>query len=113
MTLRFKWGEFGDVNPIRCIDSKGNEVNITLADPTTSEIHILSESKQKLLLTITDTDFTFATPNVNWIPTKVQSETMPPGNYQGEVHLKNTGSTINRVFEFPVFIEKAKGNIPP
>jgi len=111
MTLSFKWGEFGEVNPIKCIDSKGSDANIAFADVTKSKVYILSENKTKVLLTISDTDFTIATPNVNWTPTKAQSETMPPGDYQGEAHLQNTGETRNAIYEFPVFVEKAQGNI--
>lgn len=111
MTLSYKFGEFGESNPIRCIDSKGNDANIAFTDPTKSTIYILSENKTKILDTITSTDFTIATPNVNWTPTKDQSEKHPPGNYAGEVHLQDTGLTRLAIYEFPVFVEKAKGNI--
>jgi len=113
MTLTYKFGEFGEVNPIRCIDSKGNEVNIAFADVTKTKIFILSENKTVLLDTIADANFTIATPNVNWTPTKTQSEKNPPGNYSGEVHLQDTGETRLTVCEFPIFVEKAKGNVPP
>lgn len=112
MTLEYKFGEFGDANPIRCVDSKDQDANITFADPTKSKIYILSENKTKKLLEITDTNFTITSPTVNWTPTKDQSETLPPGNYAGEVHLQNTALTRNVIYEFPVFVEKAKGNVP-
>lgn len=112
MTLTFKFGEFGESNPIRCIDSKGNEISIAFADPTKTTIYILSENKTKLLDTIDSGDFVIVSPNVNWTPTKVQSEKHPPGNYSGEVHLQDTGLTRNTICEFPVFVEKARGNLP-
>jgi len=111
MTLTYKFGEFGDVNPIQCVDSNDQDANIAFADPALSEVFILSEDKTKLLLTITNVDFTIVSPNVNWTPTKVQSETLPPGNYAGEAHLQNTAQSKNVIFEFPVFVEKAKGNV--
>lgn len=111
MTLSFKWGEFGEINPIRCIDSKKNDANIAFADPTKSTVYILSENKTKILLTISSTDFTISSPNVNWTPTKIQAETLDPGNYAGEVHLQDTGLARLAIYEFPAFVEKAKGNI--
>lgn len=111
MTLAYKWGEFGQANPIKCVDSKQQDVNISFADVTKSKIYILTESKTAIKLTILNTDFTIATPNVNWTPTKVQSETLDPGDYAGEIHLENTAGTRKSIFEFPVFVEKAKGNI--
>lgn len=111
MTLTYDYGEFGDINPIQCIDSKGNDANIAFADPAKSTIYILTENKTKILLTITSTDFTISTPNVNWTPTKTQSETLPPGNYSGEIHLQDTAQSRNVIYEFPVFIQKAKGNV--
>ena len=111
MTLSFKWGEFGQANPIKCVDAKGQDVNISFADVTKSTIYILTESKTKILDTITNANFTISTPNVNWTPTKIQAEKNPPGDYAGEIHLKNTGETRLSVFEFPIFIDKARGNI--
>jgi len=111
MTLRLKWGEFGEVNPIRCVDSDGNDISIAFADVAQSTIYILTENKTKVLDTITSANFTIATPIVNWTPTKVQSEKHVPGNYAGEIHLQNTGQTRKSIFEFPVFVEKAQGNI--
>lgn len=111
MTLHFKWGEFGETNPIRCIDSKGNDVDITFADPNQSTIYILSENKTVIKLIITNVTFVIVSPNVEWTPTKDQSETLDPGNYSGEVHLQNTAQTKNLIFEFPVLVEKAQGNI--
>lgn len=111
MTLSFKFGEFGDIQPIRCVDSQAQEVNIAFADVTKSFIYILTENKTKLLDTITSTDFTIVTPKVNWVPTKTQAEKNEPGNYSGEVHLQDTGLSKLVIFEFPIFIEKARGNI--
>lgn len=111
MTLRYKWGEFGDVNPIKCVDSKDQDADITFADAVKSKIYILSENKTKILLTISSGNFSIVSPNVNWTPTKDQSETLNPGNYAGEVHLEDTGQTKKSIFEFPVFVEKARGNI--
>jgi len=113
MTLTYKHGEFGEVNPIKCVDSKGNDANIAYADVTKSKVFIMSEGKVKLLLTITDTDFTISTPNVNWTPTKTQSETLVAGNYSGEAHLQNTAETRRAIYEFPVVVEKSKIIIPP
>ena len=111
MTLTYKFGEFGDVNPIQCVDSNDQDADISFADPAQSKIFILSEDKTKKLLEITDADFAIVSPNVNWTPTKAQSETLPPGNYAGEAHLQNTPQSRNVIFEFPVFVEKARGNI--
>ena len=111
MTLTYKFGEFGDVNPITCVDSKGTKANIAFADATKSKIYILTENKTKILLTITNSDFTIASPKVNWTPTKDQSEKLPPGNYSGEIHLQDTIQSRNVVYEFPVYVEKAKGNV--
>lgn len=111
MTLRFKFGEFGEINPIKCVDSKGNDADITYAGAAQSTIYILSENKTKILLTISDADFTIVSPLVNWTPTKDQSETLPPGNYAGEIHLQDPASIRKAVFEFPVFVEKSRGNI--
>lgn len=111
MTLRYKFGEFGKVNPIKCIDSKENDANIAFADAAKSEVVIMSENKTKLLLTITSTNFAIVTPNVNWTPTKAQAETLPPGNYSGEAILQNTGQTIKENYEFPVFVEKSRTSI--
>lgn len=111
MTLTYKFGEFGEVNPIKCVDSNDNDANIAFADVTKTKIFILSENKTKLLDTIDDADFTIVTPNVNWVPTKDQSEKHLPGNYAGEVHLQDTGLTRKAIYEFPVFVEKARGNI--
>lgn len=111
MTLSWKWGEHGKVNPINCLDGKKTPADISYADPTKTQVYILSENKTKLLMTISSTDFSISSPNINWTPTKVQSETIAPGNYQGEAHVKNTAESINEIFEFPVFVEKAKGNI--
>jgi len=111
MTLSFKWGEFGEPNNIKCVDSKQQDLNITFADVTKTKIYILSENKTKLLDTITDANFTITSPNVIWTPTKAQSEKHPPGNYTGEVHLQNTAQTRNTICEFPLFVEKSQGNI--
>lgn len=111
MTLRYKWGEFGDINPIKCIDSKKQDADISFADATKSTVYILSENKTLIKLTITNSDFSITSPNVNWTPTKVQSETLPPGNYSGEAHLQNTALTKKEIYEFPVFVEKTQGNI--
>ena len=111
MTLQFKWGEFGEIHPIRCVDVKGADVSITYADVTKSKIYFLSESKTIIKLIITDADFTISTPVVNWNPTETQSEALVPGNYSGEIHLQDAGLTRKAIFEFPIFIEKAQGNI--
>lgn len=111
MTLTLKFGEFGEANPIKCVDSKGNDANIAFADATKSTIYILSENKTKILDTISSVDFVIVSPDVNWTPTKDQSEQHPPGNYAGEVHLQDTGLTRKAIYEFPVFVEKARGNI--
>ena len=111
MTLRFKWGEFGEVNPIKCVDSQGNDADITYAAAGQSTIYILSENKTKIKLTIDSADFTIVSPNVNWTITKAQSETLPPGNYAGEVHVQDPASIRKAIFEFPVYVEKARGNI--
>lgn len=112
MTLSYKFGEFGEANPIHCIDSNDQDVDISFGDPAQTKIYIMTESKTSLLLTITNTDFTIASPNVNWVPTKDQSETLPPGNYTGEVHVQDTGLTKKVQFEFPVFVEKSQVNLP-
>ena len=111
MTMHFKWGEFGEVNPIKCIDSKGNDVDITFAGVAQSTIYILTENKTVIKLTINSPDFVIVSPNVNWTPSKAQSETLDPGNYQGEIHLQDPGLTRKAIFEFPVLVEKAQGNI--
>ena len=111
MTLKYRWGEFGEVNPIKCADSKGDDADITYADPTKTTIYILSENRTKVLLTIDDDDFTIASPIVNWTPTKTQSETLEPGNYAGEVHVQDVAGIRKAIFEFPVYVEKARGNI--
>ena len=111
MTLTYKFGEFGEVNPIKCVDSKGNDADITYAASAKTKIYILSENKTKILLTVTDADFTISSPNVNWTITKTQAETSPPGNYAGEVHVQDAAGIRKAIFEFPVFVEKAQGNI--
>ena len=113
MTLTYKFGEFGEVNPIRCKDSNNQDANIAYADATKSTIYFLTENKTKILLTITSANFTITSPLVDWTPTKIQSETLPPGNYTGEVHLQDTGLTRKAIFEFPIFVEKAQENITP
>lgn len=111
MTLRYRWGEFGEVNPIRCVDSNKEDEPITYADVTKTKVYILSESKTQILLTIGSADLSIVSPVINWTPTKVQSETIPPGHYRGEAHVTDTGESRKAIFEFPVFIEKAHGNI--
>ncbi len=111
MTLSFRWGEYGDVNPIRCVDSAGDTIDISGFDVTKTKIYILTESKTKVLDTIDDADFTITSPNVIWTITKTQSENQVPGNYRGEVHLQDTGGNRNTVCEFDLFVQKAKGNI--
>ena len=111
MTLTYKFGEFGEINPIRCIDSNGQDANISFADVAQSKIFFLSENKTKLLLTITNANFTITSPLVDWIPTLTQSKVLPPGNYTGEVHLQDTGLTRKSIYEFPIFVEKAQENI--
>lgn len=113
MVLRYKFGEFGEVDPIKCVDSKLQDADITFADATKSTVFILSENKTKILVTITDADFGIVSPNVNWTRTSAQSILLPPGNYQGEVHLKDAAEVRLSIFEFAVFVEKAKGNISP
>jgi len=111
LTLSYKFGEFGETHPIRCVDSNDQDINITFADATKSKIFILTENKTKILDTIADVDFGIVSPNVNWTPTKTQTEKHPPGNYAGEVHLQDTGLTRLTICEFFMFVEKARGNI--
>ena len=112
MVLRYKWGEFGEVNPIKCVDSKLQDADITFADPTKTKVYFLSENKTKLLDTITDANFTIISPNINWTPTKTQSENLNPGNYAGEAHVQDAAGIRNAIFEFAIFVEKSKGNVP-
>lgn len=111
MTLTYKFGEFGEVNPIRCKDSNDQDANIAYADVTKSTVYFLTENKTKILVTIDDADFTITSPNIDWVPTLAQSKLLPPGNYTGEAHLQDTGLTRKAIFEFPIFVEKAKENI--
>jgi len=111
MTLTYKFGEFGEVNPIRCKDSNDQDADITYADVTKSTIYFLTENKTKILVTITDANFTITSPLVDWTPTQAQSVKLKPGNYTGEVHLQDLGLTRKAIFEFPIFVEKAKENI--
>lgn len=111
MTLSWKWGEFGEVNPIKCVDADGKDANISYAAAAQTTIYILSEDKTQVKLTITNTDFAIVSPNINWTITKTQSEALDPGNYQGEAHVQDAGQTRKAIFEFPVFVEKAQGNI--
>lgn len=111
MTLSWKWGEFGEVDPIKCVDADGADADISYAGAAQTTVYILSEDKTVTKLTITNADFTITSPNINWTRTKTQSETLPPGNYQGEAHVQDPALTRKEIFEFPVFVEKAQGNI--
>ncbi len=111
MTLKYRFGEFGEVDPIRAVDSKGDDADITYADPTKTTIFILSENLTKVLLTILSVNFTIVSPLINWTRTKVQSETLEPGNYAGEIHVQDPATIRKAIFEFPVYVEKARGNI--
>ncbi len=109
MVLTYPYGEFLNILPIRCVDSKRNDVDISGAIVADSFVYILSDDKTEVLLKIENADFSITTPNINWVPTKVQSEKIQPGNYQGEAWLK-IGSAYSR-FGFPVYIEKSRQNL--
>ncbi len=111
MVLKYAFGEWGKVNPIRCKKSPKEDADLTGAIAADSFVYILSEDLVNLLMTITNTDFSITTPNINWTPTKVQSEKIPPGNYISESWVK-IGTSHER-FKAPVYIEKSRQNLTP
>ena len=109
MTLKYPFGEFGNIQPIKAKDENDNDANLTGAILGSSFVYILSEDKVNVLLKITSTDFAIVTPNINWTPTKSQSEVIPPGQYKGEAWIK-IGTAYTR-YEFDVYIEKSRQNL--
>ena len=99
-TLSIRRGENGEAQPIVIKNNAGN-LDITWVVSTDTTIVFKNpDDLDTAVLTITNSDFTISSPNVNWTPKDTDWDSLTKKNYIGFIHLKATDAreTIAKFF---------------
>ena len=104
-TVVIRRGENGFVIPIN-IKQGGVDRALTDFVEADTVIDLKQSPGSTTILQLTDSDFAFNTPNIDWTITDAHTTTLPSAGYFGYVHLKNDGNSLEEIATFKLMIEE-------
>lgn len=107
-TAKIFRGENGQQYPFQIVSESGVAETLSLYVAAESRIEIKDpDDLDTIVLTLTDADFTFSSPNVIWIPTDAHTTALPKSHYVCFVHLIKAATNLETISKHFLVIQES------